>query len=138
MAEVPFTILDEGRATEVPAQLAGERVRLSSEALERSLGWESKPQGLCRGDVCVPTAGRPGLVSDGQIDLAAFAELLQRPLAVDLPERAASLGASARERAEVLRGGVAPDFTLPDLAGREWTLSGLRGKKVLLIAYASW
>jgi peroxiredoxin len=32
----------------------------------------------------------------------------------------------------------APDFTLPDLAGRMHTLSDHRGKKVLLIAYASW
>lgn len=138
MAEVPFTILDEGRATEVAADVAGGRVRLSAEALERSLGWDLKPQGLCRGDVCMPIAGRTGLVSDGKIDLAAFAELLQRPLALDADERAASLGASARERSEVLKGGIAPDFALPDLTGREWTLGGLRGKKVLLVAYASW
>jgi len=138
MAEVPFTILDEGRASEVAAHLAGERVRLSAGSLERALGWELKPQGLCRGEVCIPAAGRPGLVEAGAVDLAAFAELLERPVALDLEERAASVGASARERASVLRGGIAPDFTLPDLAGREWTLSGLRGKKILLVAYASW
>ena len=138
MAAVPFTILDDGRECEVTAEVASGRVRLAAEALERSLGWELKPQGLCRGDVCIPAAGRPGLVGDGQVDLADFAELLQRPIAVDLDERAASLGASARERADVLRGGIAPDFSLPDLSGRQWTLGGLRGKKVLLIAYASW
>ena len=138
MAEGPFTILDEGRATEVTARVAGERVCVSAGALERALGWDLKPQGLCRGEVCIPTTGRAGLVSDGALDLAAFAELLQRPIAVDLEERAASLGACARERAEVLRGGVAPDFALPDLSGREWTLGSLRGKKVLLVAYASW
>jgi len=138
MAEVSFTILDEGRATEVTAELAGDRVRLAGVALERSLGWVMKPQGLCRGDVCIPVLGRAGLVGDGGLDLAGFAELVQRPLALDLDERVAALGASARERAEVLQGGVAPDFALPDLSGREWSLSGLRGKKVLLIAYASW
>jgi len=138
MAEIPFTILDEGRATEVPARIDIGRVRLSAGSLERALGWELKPQGLCHGEVCIPSAGRAGLLSDGQVDLAAFAELLQRPLALDVDERAAAVGASARERAELLGGGVAPDFTLPDLMGREWTLSGLRGKKVLLIAYASW
>ena len=35
-------------------------------------------------------------------------------------------------------GTSAPDFSLPDLAGRLHTLSDYRGKKVLLIAYASW
>ncbi len=138
MAEARFTILDEGRAAEVPAQLAGERVWLSAASLERALGWELKSQGLCRGDVCIPTTGRTSLVSDGQVDLAEFAELLQRPVALDLDQRAAAVGASARERANALFGGIAPDFTLPDLSGREWTLSGLRGKKVLLVAYASW
>ena len=138
MAEVPFTILDEGRAVEVPARVEAGRPRLSAASLERALGWELKTQGLCRGDVCIPVAGRAGLVSDGLVDLAAFAKLLDRPLAMDLDEHAAALGASARERARVLSDGVAPDFTLPDLTGREWTLSGLRGKKVLLIAYASW
>ena len=138
MAEIPFTILDEGRATEVPARADAGRVRLSAGSLERALGWELKPQGLCRGDVCIPSAGRTGLISDGQVDLAAFAELLHRPLALDVAERAAAVGASAQARAEGLAGGVAPDFTLPDLSGREWTLGGLRGKKVLLIAYASW
>lgn len=138
MAEAPFTILDEGRAIEVGADVVGGGVQLTADALERSLGWDLKPQGLCRGDVCIPIAGRTGRVSDGKIELAAFAELVQRPLALDLEERIASLGASARERGEELKGGVAPDFALPDLTGREWTLGGLRGKKVLLVAYASW
>ena len=32
----------------------------------------------------------------------------------------------------------APDFTLPDLAGTQHTLSSLRGRKVLLATWASW
>ena len=34
--------------------------------------------------------------------------------------------------------GISVDFTLPDLAGRPHRLSDHRGKKVLLVAYASW
>jgi peroxiredoxin len=33
---------------------------------------------------------------------------------------------------------LAPDFELPDLAGRLHTLSELRGKKVFLLFWASW
>lgn len=138
MGQVPFTILDEGRARDEVADVEGGSVRLEAEALERALGWKLEPQGLCRGDVCMPIAGRPGLVADGRVDLAGFAALTQRPLVLDLEERVAALGASGRERGEALRGGIAPDFTLPDLGGHEWTLSSFRGKKVLLIAYASW
>ena len=35
-------------------------------------------------------------------------------------------------------GETAPDFSLPDLHGRMHTLSAHRGKKALLIVYASW
>jgi peroxiredoxin len=34
--------------------------------------------------------------------------------------------------------GLTPDFTLPDLEGNQWRLSGLRGRKVLIYAWASW
>ena len=46
--------------------------------------------------------------------------------------------ASARERGERLASLEAPDFELPDLSGQLHRLSDQRGKKVLLIAYASW
>jgi AhpC/TSA family len=61
-----------------------------------------------------------------------------RPLAVDREERVAYVGSSAQARAARLASLQAPDFTLPDLDGRPHSLSQHRGKKVLLIAYASW
>jgi hypothetical protein len=88
--------------------------------------------------VCVPTTARPGLATEAGVDLAGFAALLGRPLALDVEHRAAALGAAAAERAERLARLEAPDFALPDLAGRVHRLSEHRGKKVLLIAYASW
>ena len=69
---------------------------------------------------------------------AQRAEASGRPVAIDLSERAAYLGVSAAERAKALASLEAPDFTLPDLDGRPHSLSGHRGKKVLLVAYASW
>jgi peroxiredoxin len=44
----------------------------------------------------------------------------------------------AHERARSLAALEAPDFTLPDLAGRPHSLAEHRGEKVLLVAYASW
>jgi cytochrome c-type biogenesis protein len=61
-----------------------------------------------------------------------------RPVAIDREERAAYLGVSAADRARALSSLEAPDFTLPDLDGRTHSLSDHRGKKVLLVAYASW
>ena len=138
MASVPFTILDEQRRHEVWAHLEAGRVRLPAESLEASLGFRLEPEGFCRGSVCIPARGRAGLVTEHGVDLAAFAELLGRPLALDAEEGVAALAASAEDRSEHLARLEAPDFELPDLAGRRHRLSEQRGKKVLLIAYASW
>jgi AhpC/TSA family protein len=70
--------------------------------------------------------------------LAKRAEASGRPVAVDLDERVVYLGVSAAERATALASLEAPDFSLPDLEGRRHSLSEYRGKKVLLVAYASW
>lgn len=139
MSARDFTILDEGRVVVAPgAKAEAGRVRLSPEAVESALGWEVTAEGLCREGLCVPV--RPGveLETPEGIDLAALADALGRPLAVDLEERAAYLGASAGDRRRALASLEAPDFALPDLSGRVHRLSEHRGKKVLLVAYASW
>ena len=133
-----WTVLDGEQPHEIPASLEGGRVRIAPEALRRALGWEWKAEGLCRGEVCVPVRDRARLAGDAGIDLAAFAEAIDRPLALDVEERAAALGHSAAERSASLASLEAPDFALPDLAGRVHRLSEHRGKKALLIVYASW
>jgi hypothetical protein len=136
---VRFTLLDETREVTVDATVAADGVRLAPEVLHDALGWELKPQGLCRGDTCVPVppSAAPLARQDG-VDLATVATLLGRPLALDVEHRVACLGAAAADRAHTLRSLEAPDFTLPDLDGRPYTLSGFRGKKILLVAWASW
>ena len=98
---------------------------------ERAIGWERKPEGLCRDDVCVP-------VPAGDLDLAGVAAALGRPLVIDEDAGVAAMGASRLTRGTALASGVAPPFTLPDLEGREWSLSQFRGRKVVLYVYASW
>ena len=132
-----FTLIDDGNPHEIDATIENGRVRLSPEAFG-SLGWELHPEGLCRDGLCIPVPDPSALEVGGRIDLDAVARLTDRPLAVDVDERAAYLGVSAGDRSRALRSLVAPDFTLPDLAGRPHRLSDHRGKKILLVAYASW
>jgi len=134
----PFQLLDGHQALALDASVSGERVSIDAASLERALGWKLRPEGLCRGRLCVPVRDRDALAGPDGIDLAAFAAALGRPLALDAGERAAALGTPASERRAALASLEAPDFTLPDLAGRLHSLSEHRGKKVLLIAYASW
>lgn len=133
-----FTIIDGSRATEVDAEVSGDRVVVADADLERATGWAVKPEGLCRGEICVPLRDGAGTAGAGRVDLGEVAAALRRPLAVDTGESAAALGASAGERAERLSSLEAPDFALLDLEGRSHSLSSHRGRKVLLVVYASW
>jgi hypothetical protein len=132
-----FTVIDDGIAHEVTAVVDGDRVFLSAAGLA-TLGWELHPEGLCRDGLCIPVSEDVAIETERGFELAALARVLDRPLAVDAGEHAAYLGVSAGERTRALRSLVAPDFTLPDLSGRPHRLSDHRGKKILLVAYASW
>jgi hypothetical protein len=133
-----FTLIADDAPHTLEATLDGGSVRIAADALRDALGWELKPEGLCRGDACVPVTDRGALVHDDGLDLAAFAAVLQRPLALDAAEGAAALGTATADRASALASLEAPDFALPDLDGTIHRLSEHRGKKVLLVAYASW
>jgi hypothetical protein len=107
---------------------------------EAATGWVARPEGLCRGSVCVPLpAGREREFADrGRIDLAALWRHLGQPAVCSDRGDAWVLGQSARARAAALASLEAPDFALPDPAGRVHRLSDHRGKKVLLVTWASW
>ena len=133
-----LTLLDEDSPLEVPAVVDGDGVRLAPDVVQRSLGWHLEAAGLCRGDTCVPVRPEQGVLRDDGLDLRVLASVLDRPLALDVDERIACLGASAAERGHQLRSLDAPEFTLPDVGGRPHSLSEHRGRKVLLLAWASW
>ena len=138
MAKDEFTVLDEKGAVPVPAIISKDRVHLSPADLDRALHWQLKPEGFCQGSTCFPIPDGDSVVGDDGVDLVQFARLLDRPIALDVDERAAYVGMSAGHRAEQLTSLEAPDFTLPGLDGQLHTLSDYRGHKVLLVAYASW
>lgn len=101
------------------------------------LGWELKPEGLCRGDVCVPLRTT---VADqhGGLPLTDFARLMGRPVVIDGSRSIAALGVSADSRAKELRSLAAPEFTLPDPHGNPVSLSDFGRRKRLLLAWSSW
>jgi hypothetical protein len=113
-----ITLIDDGRPLDVPARVVDASVLVRGSALPTSL-----------------SAGTSG---PSEIDLAHLATQLGRPLALDASEGVAYLGVSAAVRARALVSGEAPDFALPDLDARVHRLGEHRGRKVFLVAYASW
>ena len=124
----------------VDADAKGGGLWLKAADLERVSGWAHKPEGFCKGDVCVPApaARKDEFVRGESYNLAALAELLGQPMVADAENRACCFGEAASERKRILTSLDAPDFSLPDLEGRMHSLSQYRGKKVFLVSWASW
>jgi len=108
-----------------------ERLEMSRGEFERRTGWALKPEGACKGDLCVPLPAGDGRTLDAPV----VAERLGMPLVHD---PAHDLWALGPESGRVLASAEAPDFTLPDWRGEPFTLSELRGRKVVLVAWAPW
>jgi hypothetical protein len=138
MGTTPFTLIDKGQPHRIDSTNEGSTLRLATKPLLEALGWTQKTEGLCRGDVCIPIASQPDLITQQGADLLALGGVLGRKVAVDREASTASIGEETAVNRAQLAQGIAPDFTLPDLSGKEYSLSSYRGKKVLLIAYASW
>ena len=111
-------------------------LQVSTADAERITGWTAKPEGMCRGDLCVPVT--EDIVYNDTVDLVQFWRLLGNPIAADIRGEVWVLGAGADSRTAALAGLEAPDFALPDLGGLTHRLSDLRGKKVFLTTWASW
>ncbi|HXM88409.1 MAG TPA: redoxin domain-containing (seleno)protein, partial [Candidatus Acidoferrum sp.] len=119
------TIIYEDRPLHFERAIADSNaVWLDAAELKRLAGWELKPEGICRGDLCVPMP--PGRESeftskrDGAtfLNFGALADLMGKPWAGDSKHRVWYFGAEAAERGDALRTLEAPDFELPDLEGK--------------------
>ncbi len=106
--------------------------------LPEALGWELKPSGLCRGDVCVPVRDMDAVRVGGHLDLVAVAAAVGQPAVVDLDAGIAAVALPAELRRRALHDLDAPAFTLPDLDGVPHALDEWAGRKRLLVTFSSW
>jgi hypothetical protein len=113
-----------------------DRLDLTDDEFARLTGWEIKPEGACRDDVCValPPSAR---AADGRLDTAVVAERLGMPIARDDEHGLWALGPRSGDR-KVLDSVRMPALVLPDFDGGAFDVSSLRGRKVVLVAWASW
>lgn len=91
-------------------------------------GWDIKPEGACKGDVCVPLGA-------GSFDATAAADRLGMAIVRDEANDRWAIGPeSLGDRA--LATAQAPELVLEDLDGNEFRLSELRGQKVVIVSWA--
>ncbi len=142
MAAVTATILLPAGEVTVTGEADADALWLTPAELAKAGGWEFKPEGLCRGPLCVPVPPASSWVrgrgADLRVDLTGLSRYMGQPVAASHERGVWSIGEAAGDVADRLLSLDAPDFTLPDLDGRTHTLSSFRGRKIFLLAWASW
>jgi hypothetical protein len=110
---------------------------VEDDVFAKRTGWAVKPEGACKGEACVPLP-ESARTSDGRLDLQVVADRLGMPLVADEGAHLWALGPETGVTGRALTTAVAPDLTLPDIDGKSFSLSSLRGRKVVMVAWASW
>ena len=101
---------------------------ITAAAFGAATGWEIKPEGACKGEVCVPLGA-------GDFALRNAADRLGMAIVADSTGERWALGPeSIGDRA--LTPATAPELVLADIDGREFRLSSLLGQKVLIVSWA--
>jgi hypothetical protein len=112
-------------------------LKVDEHEFETRTGWSIRPQGACKAEACVPLPPEARL-GDGRLDASVISERLGMPLVADEPHGIWALGPETAVTGRALTSAVAPELVLPDADGNPFALSSLRGRKVLLVAWASW
>ena len=143
--ELSSVIVYDGVATQIaawPAQTGDLWTSIAD--LKRATGFEIKPKGVCRDQLCFPLPNnrKQEFVSKKRgttwFNLSEFARLIKQPFATDQKNSIWYFGPRSEESNVFVSSLEAPNFTLPDLSGKMHSLTDFRGKKVLLVTWASW
>jgi hypothetical protein len=106
-----------------------ETLDISADEFRVGTGWDIKPQGACKAEVCVPLGATDGF------DLLATAERLGMAVVTDESTGLTAIGPeSLGDRA--LATAQAPELVLDDIDGTTFRLSSLRGHKVVIVSWA--
>ena len=142
--ELHATIVYDDTATDLTsAREDAGQLWITKADLKRATRFEVKPQGVCRDELCfpLPRARQQQFVRRTApvtwFNMTAFAELVHQPVAHDAALSTWYFGLRSDQRQQ-LNSLEAPDFALPDLQGKLHRLSDFRGKKILLVTWASW
>src|SRR5436853_2775754 len=141
----PRTVIYEGVATELAASSEpSSDLWVTLKDLTRATKFVVKPQGVCRDESCFPLPKdrkSQFVMKKGKVtwfNLSEFAKLIKQPTTFDEQNSVWYFGPRPEQQNAFLTSLEAPEFTLPDINGKKHSLSDFRGKKALLVTWASW
>src|ERR1051326_3107330 len=116
------------------SRIEGDDLWVRSADLRRINEFEVKPQGACRADICIPLA--KNLKQGEWFNLTGFARKIGETFVGE--SGVWSFGEVPVLRKSFLDSRLAPDFAVHDRKGRVVHLADFKGKKVLVVTWASW
>jgi hypothetical protein len=145
LAGTAATVVYENRTTAVADALPdADNLWLTLPDLTSASGFVLKPQGACLDEFCVPIprARKAAFLRNEKgaqwFNLSELARTLHQPSVHNSANAIWLFGMRPEAQMSYVNSLHAPDFTLPDWKGTQRSLSDFRGKKVLLITWASW
>jgi hypothetical protein len=127
-------LFGENAAALDKVRIIDQNLWVQSKDLPRINEFEVKPQGACRADVCIPLSKT--LKNGEWFNLTGFANKIGEKVVAD--QNVYSFGEIPVLRGSFYNSRIAPDFAVPDRKGKVVHLSDFRGKKTLVITWASW
>lgn len=136
------TVVCGERIVTVEKKLNEPGLWVSPEDLTRINGFVLKPQGACFEQLCIPVKEGSTLLKseagEQWFNVAAFADLLEQPYAVDEETATWSFGEMPLKREAMMIDAQAPDFELVDRQGKVVRMADFKGKKALVMTWSSW
>jgi len=141
--EKTVTIVAGGEVIKIDnALVEGQNLWVAARDMIKINGFEPKPEGFCSADICIPIPKSEDWVrtQDGEsyYCVTRFAEKIDQAVVVDAQRRVYGFGTVPLLQQSLFTEAMAPDFALEDREGNTVRLSDFRGKKVLLLTWASW
>ena len=110
-------------------------LRVPASEFSSVTGWDAKPEGMCRGEVCIPA---PGALDNGAVNIETAAARLGMPIVHDTEHGVWSLGAATATGRTLATAVARFPSSLIDAMGRGFDFASLRGRRIIMIAWASW
>ena len=133
--KVAATVLYSDRETTLPdSRTENGDLWIPASEMPRINEFTVKPQGACREDVCIPLP--KALKRNGWLNLSGFARKVRQSVVNEGPLW--SFGEMPVLRMGFLESRAAPGFAVLNRQGQTVRLNDFRGRKILLLTWASW
>lgn len=137
------TIIANNQVVEVKTLSLNNVLWINESDLKQSVGFDLKPSGACypKLDICIPLFEEGYKYQDENgvwLNMSKLTETLEMSCVSNTGRTVWSIGIIPQERQQLLETGIAPDFEIEDIYGNLIRLSDFRGKKVLIVTWATW